>query len=340
MAQRKKKQDKLIAGVLALLTAFSPVASVVPVYAADLDDTGSSSITMDPDSMTIDEVGSDGIVLDESSEGSDGITVIDDDSDSVGGITIDGDVDSDGIDIGDTVSDGIDIDDSDDGIDIQESDDGITINGIGVGDTVDGITIDSITRSEDGIIIESTDENGNQDITIDPWGGEDLTNLSSGKVPVPVPVIHELSIDIRSIHGMVELTPVSGVEESQSKYIRIVESDDGYDVIVTDVDGNVTYEAFYDDSVDVAWSEFLSIDSVYAVTAIADDGYVLTDYSIVSSVDQDEVIDVNDFESGIYESYSWDISLRDNKDVVVNFGSADGIEIVDTGDMSYDLADT
>lgn len=169
---------------------------------------------------------------------------------------------------------------------------------------------------------------------LDPWGGEIPENTIS------VPTIHELSIDIRSIYGMVELTPVSGTEENQSKYIRLSESDDGYNVVVTDNDENITYEAPYDDFVGVAWSEFLSKDAVYGVTAIADDNYVVTDYSIVNPLNQNEVIEFNDFESGIYESYSWDVSLRDNKDVVINFGSADGIEIVDTDDVSYDLADT
>lgn len=61
MVQRKKKRDKLIAGFLALVTAFSPVASVVPVYAAGSDDV-SSSVTMDPDSIKVEE-GSDGIVI-------------------------------------------------------------------------------------------------------------------------------------------------------------------------------------------------------------------------------------------------------------------------------------
>ena len=169
---------------------------------------------------------------------------------------------------------------------------------------------------------------------LDPWGGEIPENTIS------VPTIHELSIDIRSIHGVVMLTPVSGVEENQSKYIRLLESDDGYNVVVTDNDGNVTYEDVYDDAVGVAWSEFLSKDAVYTVTAIADDNYVVTDYSIVNPLNQDEVIEFNDFESGIYQSYSWDVSLRDNKDVVINFGSGDGIDVAESENESYDLVDT
>lgn len=51
MVQKKKKPDKLIAGFLALLTAFSPVASVVPVYASSTEDGYGNSVTMDPDSI-------------------------------------------------------------------------------------------------------------------------------------------------------------------------------------------------------------------------------------------------------------------------------------------------
>ena len=340
MARRKKKQDQLIAGFLALLTAFSPVASVVPVYAADLNDTGSSSITMDPDSMTIDETGSDGIVLDGSDEGSDGITVIDgNDNQSEGGISIGDDQNVDGIQIDNTDNpdDGIDIDDPDDGININKTDDGITIGDISVGDTVDGITIDSITKAGDGIIIESTDEDGNQSITADPWGGETPENAIS------VPTMYELSIDIRSSHGVVKLTPADTDESdlSQVKYIRVVESDDGYDIVVTDGNGKSVYGAPYEELYGVAWSEFIAPDAVYTVEAIADNDYVVTDYSIVSPRNLDEIADFNDFKSGVYSSYSWTLgNLKHDRAVVVNFGSGDGIDVVESENESHELVDT
>lgn len=352
MARRKKKQDKLIAGFLALLTAFSPVASVVPVYAADMNDTGSSSITMDPDSITIDETGLDGIVLDGSDEGSDGITVIDgndNDNQSEGGISIgDDSQNGDGIQIDNTGNpdDGINIDDPDDGIDIQEpdsdgididkTDDGITIGDISAGDTVDGITIDSITKAGDGIIIESTDENGEKSITADPWGGETPENAIS------VPTMYELSIDIRSSHGVVKLTPADADESdlSQVKYIRVVESDDGYDIVVTDGDGNVVYEAPYEELYGFAWSEFIAPDASYTVEAIADDDYVVTDYSIVNPRKIDEIADFNDFKSGVYSSYSWTLgNLKNDRAVVVNFGSGDGIDVVESENESHELVD-
>lgn len=48
MAHKKKKPDCLVAGVLALLTAFSPVVSVIPTYAAS-DNEMSTSVTIDND---------------------------------------------------------------------------------------------------------------------------------------------------------------------------------------------------------------------------------------------------------------------------------------------------
>lgn len=336
MTRRKKKQDKLIAGFLALLTAFSPVASVVPVYAAGSDDV-SSSVAMDPDSITVEE-GSDGIVLEnpdsndsnDSNEGTDGITVMDDGEGS-DGITIgdNADTPSDGIDVDksddgiaiDNTDDGIDIDTSDDGIDIDKSDDGIEINDISVGDTVDGITIDNITKSEDGIIIESTDENGNSSIALDPWGED------SSKNGVSVPIMYELSIDLRSVHGVVKMTPVDADESDpdQVKYIRVSESDDGYNVTVTDGNDAVVYESPYDELYGFAWSEFMDRDKSYTVEAIADDGYVVTDYSIVSPRNLDEITDVNDLKSGVYLSYSWVMgNLKHDRAVIVNFGSGDG----------------
>jgi len=270
MTQRKKKQDKLIAGFLALLTAFSPVA---PVYAAGSNDV-SSSVTMDPDSITVEE-GSDGIVLEnpdstDSNEGTDGITVMDD------------------------------------------------------GESSDGITIDNITKSEDGIIIESTDENGNSSITLDPWGEDSTENA------VAVPKMYELSIDLRSVHGVVKMMPVDADESDldQIKYIRVSESDDGYNITVTDGNDAVVYESPYDELYGFAWSEFMDRDKSYTVEAIADDGYVVTDYSIVSPRNLDEITDVNDFKPGVYSSYSWVMgNLKHDRAVIVNFGSGDGSDI-------------
>ncbi len=339
MAKRKKRKDKLVAGFLALLTAFSPVASVAPVYAADMNDTGSSSVTMKSESITIDGTESGSIVLDNSSDGSDGITIADDNenNESEGSIFIDGDNQEDGDNIQiDNSDDGINIDEPD-GIDIQESDP----DGISIDNPDDGINISNpdedikITKVGDGIIIESTDENGDKTFTLDPWGGETPENA------VNVPTMYELSIDIRSIHGVVKMTPAGADEPrlDKTKYIRVMESDNGYNTVVTDGNGKIIFESPYDELYGFIWSEFISPDTSYTIEAIADDGYVVTDYSIASPRNLDEITDINNFKSGV-SSYSWNVgNLNHDRAVIVNFGSSDGIEVSDIKE-SFDLPDT
>jgi len=172
MSKRKKRQDKLVAGFLAILTAFSPVVSVVPVYGSVFDGNAGSSITMDPDSVTVDETGSGSIVLDNSDDSSAGINVIEDDNQSSNDITIGDDNQSgdditieddnpsnDGITIGDDQGsqDGIDTDNSDEGgIDIQEPDS----DGISITDIYDGIDIEEYDafefRKQLGVVIQET----------------------------------------------------------------------------------------------------------------------------------------------------------------------------------------
>ena len=152
MAHKKKKPDCLVAGVLALLTAFSPVVSVIPTYAAS-DNEMSTSVTIDNDpSPDIDSGGgSDG------SNGSDGsgtAGVVIDNSDPSGSgqsntgqsdISIEGDQ-GDGIvseTIGDmTGTDGIQVEDSGDGIQVEKGQDG------------DGILIDPSSLSGNDVQVE------------------------------------------------------------------------------------------------------------------------------------------------------------------------------------------
>jgi len=243
MERRKKKPDKLIAGFLALLTAFSPVASVIPVYASGLDsDSTSSSLTMDPDSIQIDETGSgsgstgsDGIVIDSDTEGSDDISIVDD-GDGSYGITI-GD-ESNG-------SGGIATENPDDGIDIGESD------GIAIENPDDGISINE--PEDDGIIFDdegvTLDDDGN--ISIDPWYGIDETADDKYFDEHPeefeyYEVSSRLSVDIRSIHGSVVLTPVF------------------YTAVINDIGG-------------IAWPEFVDSGSEYDVQILVDKGIELAD---------------------------------------------------------------
>lgn len=278
MAHKKKKQDKLIAGFLAFLTAFSPVASVVPVYAADLNgNDASSSVTMDPDSIQIDETGSGGMVLDGSDEGSDGITVVgDNDNNNNGesggdsiviegnddGIQIDGtDNNGDGIDIGDSEpDDGIQVDkpepdDSGDGIDIDEPDgDG---DGIDIGDT----------EPDDGIDIEYDDDGTIILDSINPWDGISEADIDKAFTEhsdetVDAPAICELDIDIRNVHGFVRLSPVDSDNLSDQRIVRVSYSDDEKDYITTVTDGNdkQVYQDTVSDIGGIAWSEFVASD--------------------------------------------------------------------------------
>lgn len=318
MVQKKKKPDKLIAGFLALLTAFSPVASVVPVYASSTEDGYGNSVTMDPDSIQIEDTGNDGIVIDNSDEDVSGITVIgeDDGSEGDGGIQIDGEDPGNG-------DDGISIDgqEPDDGIDIGETqpDDGISID-----DTDDGITID---------------DSGN--ISIDPFDGidfvESVDDIDDDSI-VDVPGLHELRFDLRSVHGFLKITSLNDDFDVVSvKYLRIELVDERYTVFVSDESDNIIYKAFYDDTDSVPWSEFFYDGDLFIVEAVADDGYVVSEYSIMRNGDSTYPFDVTNFVSGVSSNYSWSIFGDWDKTVCVNFGDISSFESVDLDTFDADL---
>lgn len=295
MVQKKKKPDKLIAGFLALLTAFSPVASVVPVYASSTEDGYGNSVTMDPDSIQIEDTGSDGIVIDSSDEDASGIMVIgeDDESEGDGGIQIDGEESGD----------------RDDGISIdgQEPDDGIDIGE---------------TQPDDGISIEDEDVTI---IDVDPWDGiSEVDDFSSDDISV-VSNMCEFDIDLRSVHGYVKLSSVDNLDDV--KFIRVVESDDGYDVVVRDQNDDVIYESCLDDTAGVPWSEFVLSGVSYDLEVVADDGYVVTGFDIVRFSDSNSKDETN-FEPGV-NTYIWNVVLDSDKTLVVNFGLKDDISSSD-----------
>lgn len=237
-----------------MLTAFSPVVSVVPVYASSTEDGYGSSITMDPDSIQIDGQ-DDGIVIDSSGDDASGITVIGEDdngSEGDGGIQIDGE------DSGDS-GDGIQIDEEepDDGIDIGE------------------------TEPDDGISISD------EDITIvdvDPWEGiSDVEDFSSDEYTSDVPNMCEFDIDLRSVHGYVKLT--SNDDSDDVKFIRVAESEDGYKAVVRNIDDEIIYDNRLDDTAGIPWSEFVLSGKTYDVEVTADEGYVVTGFDIVRFAD-------------------------------------------------------
>ena len=331
MVQRKKKRDKLIAGFLALVTAFSPVASVVPVYAAGSDDV-SSSVTMDPDSIKVEE-GSDGIVLEnpDSDEETDRITVMDDGEGS-DGITIgDDDTSSDGIDI-DKSGDGIAIDNPDDGIDIGESEpDGIQIDDL----DLDGIDID-VDDLDDGITIESVSDDSIV-YNVDPWDGKEDDLSISDQEGKDVEHISELDIDIRSIHGLVKLYPADIDPDSdlgQVKYVRVEQSEDGYKSVVTDGNGTLVYESLLDENGGLPWSEFLSGDYTYTIEAISDEGYFVSFYRVMRNSTDEDI--VTGFHSDLYDSYKWDVNVSFDQTVIVNFSSIEDFNSNSNNDNNND----
>lgn len=313
MVQKKKKPDKLIAGFLALLTAFSPVASVVPVYASSADDGFGNSITMDPDSIQIDGE-DDGIVIDSSGEDVSGITVVGDDNNG-------SDVGSDGIQIGDEEP-------GDGGIqfgDEEQPDDGIDID---TQQPDDGISIDQV---DDGIVI---DDSG---ITIDPWIGFDDTADYDELMESPEDfdvkgLVFELDVDIRSVHGFVELTPVDSVDLKDKRIVRVVYSEDDseYVTVVKDGNGDDFYTGILNDIGGVAWSEFLDSGVEYIVKIVADDGYYLHNCVIVNSRGDDSSVVFESVESDDF-SYSCQVIMNSDIDIVANFSNLDENLTVDTG---------
>lgn len=298
MAHKKKKPDCLVAGVLALLTAFSPVVSVIPTYAAS-DNEMSTSVTIDNDSSPdIDSGGgSDGSDGSDSS-GTAGVVI--DNSDPSGSgqsntgqsdISIEGDQ-GDGIvseTIGDlTGTDGIQIEDSGDGIQVEKGQDS------------DGILIDPSSLSGNDVQVEQADESISVDQAMDE-------NVES----------HALRFDFVGEHGLVKVTSKSDI-----RYIRVHENADGNKIAsIYDKDRNLLYTsevsnyvAFYQDS--------LPEGNAFTVEAIADYGYSVGTYSILmdsGAEDQEDVFDQTGFVADHYQKYTWDVVMNTDKSMRIAF---------------------
>lgn len=296
MAHKKKKPDCLVAGVLALLTAFSPVVSVIPTYAAS-DNEMSTSVTIDNDpSPDIDSGG--GLDGSDGSDGSGTAGVVIDNSDPSGSnqtgqsdISIEGDQ-GDGIvseTIGDTTgTDGIQVEDSGDGIQVEKGQDG------------DGILIDPSSLSGNDVQVEQADESISVDQAMDE-------NTES----------HTLRFDFVGEHGLVKITSKSDI-----RYIRVHENADGDKIAsIYDKDRNLLYTsevsnyvAFYQDS--------LPEGNAFTVEAIADYGYSVGTYSILmdsGAEDQKDVFDQTGFVADHYQKYTWDVVMNTDKSMRIAF---------------------
>lgn len=311
MAHKKKKPDCLVAGVLALLTAFSPVVSVIPTYAAS-DNEMSTSVTIDNDpSPDIDSGGgSDG------SDGSDGsgtAGVVIDNSDSSDSsqsstgqsdISIEGDQ-GDGIvseTIGDTTgTDGIQVEDSGDGIQVEKGQDG------------DGILIDPSSLSGNDVQVEQTGES----ISVDQAMNENTES-------------HALRFDFVGEHGLVKVTSKSGSATYDTRYIRVHENADGNKIAsIYDKDRNLIYTsevsnyvAFYQDS--------LPEGDAFTVEAIADYGYSVGTYSILmdsGAEDQEDVFDQTGFIADHYQKYTWDVVMNTDKSMRIAFTDSEDLDL-------------
>lgn len=126
---------------------------------------------------------------------------------------------------------------------------------------------------------------------------------------------------------MVKLTPIveSEPDFDLTKYIRVVESEDGYKSVVTDNDGNIIYDMLLDNNGGLPWSEFLSGNSEFMIEAVADNGYCVSSYRVVRSSTDEE--SVTDFESGVYTSYSWNVNLPYDRIVIVDFSEEGQLDI-------------
>ena len=300
MAHKKKKPDCLVAGVLALLTAFSPVVSVIPTYAAS-DNEMSTSVTIDNDpspdidsgggSDGSDESGTAGVVIDNSDPSGSGQS-----NTGQSDISIEGDQ-GDGIvseTIGDTTGiDGIQVEDSGDGIQVEKGQDG------------DGILIDSSSLSGNDVQVEQAGESISVDQTMDE-------NTES----------HTLRFDFVGEHGLVKITPKSGSATYDTRYIRVHENaDDDKIASIYDKDRNLLYTsevsnyvAFYQDS--------LPEGNAFTVEAIADYGYSVGTYSILidsGAEDQEDVFDQTGFIADHYQKYTWDVVMNTDKSMRIAF---------------------
>lgn len=293
MAHKKKKPDRIMAGMLALLTAFSPVVSVIPTYAAS-DNEMSTSVTIDNDTDSgdgsggSDGSGTSGVTIDESEPGSgqgntgqSDISITDDGGDGVVSEVI-----------GDSSSE-IQIEDEGDGISIENGQD----SGV--------ILVDPNTLSGNDIQVEDTGES----ISVDQITKENATR-------------HVLRFDFVGENGLVKITPNSDLAIYNTRYIRVHENAEG-DKIASIYDDNKqllytselsNYTTFYQDSVPEGDS--------FTVEAIADYGYSVATYSILmdsGSDDQEDVFDQTGFISDHYQKYTWDVSMDSDKSMRIAF---------------------
>ena len=298
MAHKKKKPDRIMAGMLAILTAFSPVVSVIPTYAAS-DNEMSTSVTIDNDTDSgdgsggSDGSGTSGVVIDDSVQdpgtGQTDISITDDGGDGVVSEVI-----------GDSSSE-IQIEDEDDGISIENGQD----NGV--------ILVDPSTLSGNDIQVEDTGESISVDQTMDK-------NVTT----------RVLSFDFVSEHGLVKITPKDASNAMDTRYIRVHENADGakiasvYDdnkqLLYTSEVSN--YVAFYQDSVPEGDS--------FTVEAIADYGYSVSTYSILmdsGADDQEDVFDQTGFISNHYQKYTWDVVMDSDKSMKIAFTDSEDFDL-------------
>lgn len=293
MAHKKKKPDRIMAGMLAILTAFSPVVSVIPTYAAS-DNEMSTSVTIDNDTDSgdgsggSDGSGTSGVTIDESgvsdpgqNTGQSDISITDDGGDGVVSEVI-----------GDPSSE-IQIEDEDDGISIENGQD----NGV--------ILVDPSTLSGNDIQVEDTGES----ISVNQISNEN-TELCT------------LRFDFIGEHGLVKITPDVPTENSYVQYIRVWEDETGKKIAsMYDSEKNFLYT----DEVNqyVACYQVSGIkNSTYTVEAIADYGYSVGTYSILmdsGTEDEEDVFDQTGFISNHYQKYIWDVVMDSDKTMEIAF---------------------
>lgn len=290
MAHKKKKPDRIMAGMLAILTAFSPVVSVIPTYAAS-DNEMSTSVTIDNDTDSgdgsggSDGSGTSGVVIDDSVQdpgtGQTDISITDDGGDGVVSEVI-----------GDSSSE-IQIEDEDDGISIENGQD----NGV--------ILVDPSTLSGNDIQVEDTGES----ISVDQTTDKDVAT-------------RVLSFDFVSEHGLVKITPKDASNAMDARYIRVHKNADGAKIAsIYDNDKQLlytsevsNYTAFYQDSIPEG--------GAFTVKAIADYGYSVSTYSILmdsGADDQEDVFDQTGFISNHYQKYTWDVTMDSDKSMKIAF---------------------
>lgn len=293
MAHKRKKPDCIMAGMLAILTAFSPVVSVMQVYASS-DNEMSTSVTINQDSDTggnvpDDDSGTSDVVI-EDQTGSSDISITDDDGGGEGIVSeVIGD-DSDGIDIED-MDDGISVEDQQDTDDVIVDTDLISLDGIDIGETDDGVSINQIA-----------DENVER---------------------------HTLRFDFVGENGLVKITPNSKSAWYGVRYIRVHTNVDGDRIAsIYDENKNFLYTSEVNDYVS-CYEDSLPEGSTYTVEAIADYGYSVGTYAVLmdSGAESEDVFDQTTFVSNHYQKYKWDIVMDADKSVKIAFSDINDIDL-------------